>query len=253
MQFHCRTFDLGGSGLKTLVWSCDSQTGELTNNGEEQNLARCPNRDDGGVSQWIRSRVKSLDDEIRDNWRFGFSLAGSDELFEPNGAACDLWSDRPSRNDIADLFRLPREQVHVLHDAEAHLVGCIHDAIKAGQPFEHPVFHASVGTGVGIAFTNSHKQLRHPGSLETAFQGKAWAADSLSKSASDKAVWFALGGKRAARVETRHARTRSAAEIPSPLGKFYIRSSVSLLPPHALDFAQDRMPEWRRHGLATRP
>ena len=76
---YIRTFDLGGSGLKTALLSYDKNSRVMSWVELEAQLEKCPIELD--VADWIRSHMKEvtgkdLDEEIRSGYLFGFSLSG---------------------------------------------------------------------------------------------------------------------------------------------------------------------------------
>src|ERR1700722_6840080 len=114
-----RCFDLGGGGLKTALVKYDGQRMKIQ--GHLYQLGKCP--DDQHVDEWARQKLKeihvNLDEEVKKNYRFGFSLAGLDKLRKR-----EVYT-----HDMHKLFKLPQERVHAVHDGKAHLIASLH-AVK---------------------------------------------------------------------------------------------------------------------------
>lgn len=117
---YIRSFDLGGSGLKTALFCYNKQTKIMNQVSSNVKLGMCP--DNMEVADWIRLQFKQilnkdLDDEVIKEYAFGFSLAGLDKL-----RSAPFTTD-----DISILFKLPRDKVIGIDDGAAHLIASLHD------------------------------------------------------------------------------------------------------------------------------
>lgn len=140
---YIRTFDLGGGGLKTAVYSYNSAINCLEEIIPKEQLGMCP--DEQNPSDWLREKVTTLYKEIESNYFFGFSLAGFDKL-----------RTKPfNDSDMSKVFDLPAGQVAAIDDGAAHLLSSLnHFDFK-----EIDVWNFSIGTGVGLAIKNTRKVL----------------------------------------------------------------------------------------------
>lgn len=181
-----RCFDLGGSGLKT----CLCRTGNRLH-GQTTNLGRSPDR---GVNHWSRNKLQTLDKEIENGVTFSFSLAGLDKLSD-----CETIPNLRDRRHIAQLFGLPERQVYTLNDGDAHLL-----ASRSWTELPtKPQINFCVGTAVGIGVCKEDGSLVSEENLRRKFDGKDLWEIEVQCDATDRVLWFALGGKGLKELTTR--------------------------------------------------
>jgi len=149
---YIRTFDLGGSGLKTALLSYDKNSGTMSWVEPEAQLEKCPIEFE--VRDWIRTHMKKvtgkdLDEEIRSGYLFGFSLSG---LYKLRRTPLDT-------SDISILFKLPANKIRCIDDGASHLVASL-NTLKSELP-KGPIWNFSVGTGVGFGFTDNRHNVRN--------------------------------------------------------------------------------------------
>ena len=244
----CRSFDLGGSGLRTMTY--EEKGGRIKQTSENIFLGRI-NIDKSSGSSWIREALASkassdLDVEIRSGFVFGFCLAGYDKLFESGLKPIPVeWRDEDvpleeTREKIGDLFNIPSSQVCLLHDAEAHLMGSRFHffptpffqspknsapivSTKPSLDLRFPIMQFTIGTGMGFACTNSKGFIRPISHIKHNFNGTSpWDLSSHSKSASEKKAYFAMSSLGLKELEEFH---KSGVIGPGeiPLLKFHSR------------------------------
>lgn len=210
----------------------------------EVNLGRCspPAADCDGASQhhvgdWVRShtRVPTFDSEQQAVWLFGFSLAHCDKLWTDNEdrLGADVLRLGEEGNAVTaavrSLFRI-HESCHVvvLHDSEAHLLGSrYHFTIALPQQvnaaatvnannvvvaWREPMINVSVGTGFGMALTNSKGELRRPSYFKDMFGCSPWDLPSAAaETASREEAYFALTKDALREIEERRDSSQSPA------------------------------------------
>lgn len=149
---YIRTYDLGGSGLKTALLRYDKETQKMDWVEHQTQLGKCP--DDMEVHEWIRTRMqmvigKDLDREINSGYLFGFSLSELDKLR----------AKALSTTNISSLFKLPSTKVRCIDDGAAHLIASLHT--PSLELPKGPIWNFSIGTAVGFGFTDSHNRVRN--------------------------------------------------------------------------------------------
>ena len=142
-----RLFDLGGSGFKTCILAASeaAEACALTN------LGTCP--PSMHPHHWIRSRVSTLDDELRSGVWFGFSLAG---LVKLGGSHTLQKSLIHHSTTIVSLLNLTQAARAVgLSDGIAHLTGTLACTGHALRHARGRVVNLAIGTGIACARTLS--------------------------------------------------------------------------------------------------
>ncbi len=150
-NIYIRAFDLGGIGLKTVLFFYDQETQKMELIEEVIQLGHCPEEE--AVSSWLRDSMKKmvgkdLDQEIQCGYLFGFSLAGLDKL-------C---SKPLSTFDLSIICNIPQNKVRCIGDEIAHLISSLHE-LRLELP-KGPIWNFSIGTHVGIGFTDIDHQVR---------------------------------------------------------------------------------------------
>lgn len=156
-----RSFDLGGGGLKTALFIYNYGTKKMKIKADSVTLlGKCPN--DKELSDWIREKIPTLEEEIHQDFSFGFSLAGFDKLH-----------DRLVKGlSISQLFELPAAKTSSIDDGGAHLLASLkmlNNKLPQGR-----VWNISLGTGVGFGFTNQKKEIKLSEDLYKFFEVSAW-------------------------------------------------------------------------------
>lgn len=145
-----RSFDLGGSGLKTSLFEYVEHVNHISTLSLVIQLGKCP--DDQQVSDWIRlsmiAKGLDLDREIKAGYLFGFSLAGLNKLR----------SKVLETDDIAQLFNIPAQQAVAIDDGSAHLIASL-GALDRQLP-EGIVWNFAIGSGLGIGCTDKTHQIK---------------------------------------------------------------------------------------------
>gem|GEM_PF-5150732 len=164
-QIFIRSFDLGGSGLKTAVFTYDTDLKQMILIEPQTQLGICP--DDMEVKDWIRVRIKEtlqkeLEEEIRLGYVFGFSLAGFDKLRS---------APLPT-NDLSILCNLPKDKVICIDDGASHLIASLH-ALKDKLP-EGPIWNIGIGTGVSLGYADTGPRVRKLYELYKMFGVAPW-------------------------------------------------------------------------------
>eukprot|EP00439_Symbiodinium_sp_Y106_P031896 s1551_g3.t2 len=167
-----RTFDVGGTGVKTGLFTAtalqaffESSAGgaqtDVPDEAAEQGPAQyaelewAPGED--GFDAWLEEALPRLRQEKANaNVVFGVSTAGDVE--HRTGILHDWWSagghprqwddSRPDPH-VADLMGLPRDRTFILHDGAAHLLGCSRQIVPIPR-----LACLSVGTGVGFGISD---------------------------------------------------------------------------------------------------
>jgi hypothetical protein len=159
-----RCFDLGGGGLKTGLLSHDSTTGEMKIVQDEVKLGKCPSTEK--VESWIRREMlikgMNLDNEISQGALFGFSLAGIEKLFESRTIE--------QHDPLPKLFKLPSDKVSSISDGSAHTLASV--KMLKQQLSTGKIWNFSIGTGVGMGFTDAQNNLHTNQELRDFFDGK---------------------------------------------------------------------------------
>lgn len=163
---YIRAFDLGGGGLKTALFAFDKETEEMKWLEPQVQLGSCP--DDREVCRWIRESMqvilkRDLDREIKEGYLFGFSLAGLDKL--RRNASLET-------ADISVLFAIPPDKVFCIDDGSSHLMASL-QLLDSKLP-KGPIWNFSIGTGVGIGFTDHNHQIQHRSKLRSFFGVYPW-------------------------------------------------------------------------------
>lgn len=146
---YIRAFDLGGGGLKTSVFSYNSQNQSMEWLEPMLQLGSCPEEKE--VSEWLRYRMKELlgkdlDEEVKEGYLFGFSLAGLNKL-----------RARPLATfDMAALCRLPADKVSCVDDGTSHLIASLHE-LKNQLP-SGPIWNFALGTAVGVGYFDHNER-----------------------------------------------------------------------------------------------
>jgi len=143
-----RCFDLGGGGLKTALIKYQNGIPKLIS--KVSQLGKCD--DNQHIHKWIREKVIELnigniDTEISQNYFFSFSLAGLDKLRSRKVKTIKMYK----------LFKLPKKKVKQIGDGNAHLLASLKmiKHIPKGR-----IWNFSIGTGVGMGFTNKRKKIK---------------------------------------------------------------------------------------------
>ncbi|CAE7313580.1 EMB2654 [Symbiodinium sp. CCMP2592] len=184
-----RTFDVGGTGVKTGLFTAtalqaffESSAGgpqnavpeEAAEQGPAQyvelewverptQLGQAPGED--GFDAWLEEALPRLRQEKANaNVVFGVSTAGDVE--HRTGILHDWWSagghprqwddSRPDPH-VADLMGLPRDRTFILHDGAAHLLGCSRQIVPIPR-----LACLSVGTGVGFGISDEDGAVLDP-------------------------------------------------------------------------------------------
>ncbi|CAE7890243.1 unnamed protein product, partial [Symbiodinium sp. KB8] len=184
-----RTFDVGGTGVKTGLFTAtalqaffeSSAAGPHTDGPHEAaeqgpvqyaelewverptQLGQAPGED--GFDAWLEEALPRLRQEKANaNVVFGVSTAGDVE--HRTGILHDWWSagghprqwddSRPDPH-VADLMGLPRDRTFILHDGAAHLLGCSRQIVPIPR-----LACLSVGTGVGFGISDEDGAILDP-------------------------------------------------------------------------------------------
>lgn len=179
---YIRSFDLGGAGLKTALMVYDKKNDEMKMVSHVIQLGKCPN--EMKIDEWARAQLQNvgvdLDQEIKDGYSFGFSLAGLEKLR----------SKPVETDDMSKLFKLGKNKVASLHDGSAHLLASI--KMIRDLPYGR-IWNFSIGSGVGFAFTNSKHELRPPEEIKEFFGGiDPW---DVKTPYTNEAIWKVGGAK----------------------------------------------------------
>eukprot|EP00929_Paragymnodinium_shiwhaense_P109112 TRINITY_DN7547_c0_g1_i1.p1 TRINITY_DN7547_c0_g1~~TRINITY_DN7547_c0_g1_i1.p1 ORF type:complete len:478 (-),score=98.83 TRINITY_DN7547_c0_g1_i1:660-2006(-) len=189
-----RAFDVGGGGVKTGLFAATALRELLVEDsvgaagGPEQEAAAQggPVEDpdelpqlqwiespqqlgiapgDDGFSSWLLEALPRLRREIADpHVCFGVSIGGdvdhktaTIEDWWPGGGYPCTWDDGRASPRLAELMGLPSERTFVIHDGEAHLLGC-------GRSLLPPPFCAclAIGTGLGHGFASADGAMVDP-------------------------------------------------------------------------------------------
>eukprot|EP00434_Breviolum_minutum_P018410 symbB.v1.2.016243.t1/scaffold1233.1/size237523/5 len=152
-----RTFDVGGSGIKTALFTASSLQSLLdaAREGESPQLewiepptqlGQAPGED--GFDAWLAGTLPKLQNEKASGQViFGVSTAG--DIEHSTGILHDWWSAGGH----------PRDRTFILHDGAAHLLGCSRSIIP---PPRLACF--SVGTGVGFGISDEDGAVVDPSS-----------------------------------------------------------------------------------------
>jgi len=182
---YIRCFDLGGGGLKTGLLSYNKTTGEMKIEQDEIKLGKCGTTEK--VQDWVRNQMRAngidLDREIANGNLFGFSLAGLEKLFE---------NKKIESSNLPQLFNLPSEKVSSISDGRAHTLASVR--MLKQQLATGEVWNFSIGTGVGMGYTDIEKNLHTNAELKEFFDGKnSW---DVKEPTTNKAVWESCSSKR---------------------------------------------------------
>ncbi|CAJ1368206.1 unnamed protein product [Effrenium voratum] len=170
-----RAFDVGGTGVKTGLFSAPSLQSLLEKSlagdaGEELEWIEAPTQlgqapGEEGFDAWLLHALPRLQGEkANSNVVFGVSTAG--DIEHGTGILHDWWSagghprqwqDGRRSPHVADLMGLPRDRTFVLHDGAAHLLGCCRQIIPQPQ-----LACFSVGTGVGFGISDEEGAILDP-------------------------------------------------------------------------------------------
>eukprot|EP00931_Biecheleriopsis_adriatica_P091071 TRINITY_DN64978_c0_g1_i1.p1 TRINITY_DN64978_c0_g1~~TRINITY_DN64978_c0_g1_i1.p1 ORF type:complete len:429 (-),score=66.02 TRINITY_DN64978_c0_g1_i1:30-1226(-) len=179
-----RAFDVGGSGVKTAKYSAAAlqsflkpascpESGERADTlpqlqwiEEPKQLGEAPG--EAGFSSWLLHALPALKQEIEDpGVCFGVSVGG--DIDHNSGQLQNWWPggghpreiSYDNRPVVSDLMGLPAERTYVLHDGEAHLLGCTRCEIPL------PCLGClAIGTGVGFGLSNSAGAVVDPSSRQ---------------------------------------------------------------------------------------
>jgi len=150
---YIRSFDLGGTGLKTALLRYDENTNTMDFIESSIHLGRCPEALE--VCDWIRQQFhqvlgRDLEEEIRSGYVFGFSLAGLNKL-----------RSKPFESiDMSTLFDLPSDRVRSIDDGAAHLVASL-KVLQAELP-AGTIWNIAIGSDIGLGFTDVNRKVRNP-------------------------------------------------------------------------------------------
>lgn len=160
-----RSFDVGGSGVKTALFSALALGAALREyeEGECEDLAWLQPPTSLGSApgehsfdEWLRHSVPSLQGEVDDpSVCFGVSVGGDVDHASglirdwwPGGGHPRQWTDRPDPL-VADLMGLPPQRTFAIHDGEAHLLGCSRCHVPPPN-----LGCLALGTGVGFGLSD---------------------------------------------------------------------------------------------------
>ena len=171
---YVRTFDLGGSGLKTKTWiQCTRYDLPVSMEPNEKRIGKC--NSSLKIADWVRRSIETFDEEIGNtSWLFSFSLAGLEKMWEKDRHADDADDESSDKDKILKYFGIDKkhtDRVFMMHDSEAHLLGSMHDK---GSDFIHPAIHISVGTGFGFSSTNNKGEIRKSKIYKSKFGKDPW-------------------------------------------------------------------------------
>mmetsp|Transcript_58093 Transcript_58093/g.189156 ORF Transcript_58093/g.189156 Transcript_58093/m.189156 type:complete len:445 (+) Transcript_58093:71-1405(+) len=168
-----RAFDIGGSGVKTGLLGASalqdflrfdgavmSAAGDAAGADEELQwiepqtlLGVAPGED--GFSSWLLEALPRLRREVDDpHVCFGVSIGGDVE--HATGMLRDWWPGGGHPRDferpvlVAELMGLPPARTFVLHDGEAHLLGCSRCAVPPPG-----LACLAIGSGIGLGITDA--------------------------------------------------------------------------------------------------
>eukprot|EP00928_Gymnodinium_smaydae_P079664 TRINITY_DN63531_c0_g1_i1.p1 TRINITY_DN63531_c0_g1~~TRINITY_DN63531_c0_g1_i1.p1 ORF type:complete len:441 (-),score=71.83 TRINITY_DN63531_c0_g1_i1:218-1540(-) len=170
-----RAFDIGGSGVKTGLFSAvalaklfEQENGEHDSQELEwieppQQLGSAPG--EHGFDAWLLEALPRLNRETKDaNVCFGVSIGGDVDHrtsvlndWWPGGGHPREWDDGRANPLVADLMGLPAERTFPIHDGEAHLLG----ACRRVTPPPN-LGCLAIGTGVGFGITDSDGAIVDP-------------------------------------------------------------------------------------------
>jgi len=201
-----RVFDIGGSGVKTALVSArelgkflhDDGEGAAASQAEEPGalqwaeapslLGIAPGHD--GFEAWLRAAVPSLGEELDDlGICFGVSVGGT--VHHASGVLVDWWSGGGHPQElspflpkptVASIMGLPSERTFVLHDGEAHLLGCTRCILPPPG-----LACLAIGTGVGLGLTDSRGAIVDPSSGPS--MGQFYLNGAPLSGAPYKGVW----------------------------------------------------------------
>jgi len=168
-----RVFDVGGSGIKTALFSAvalreflqfdadrvpteDEPLTQLCWIEAPSSLGSAPGED--GLSQWLLHVLPRLRREVDDpNVCFGVSVggdvdhgSGAIQDWWPRGGHPKQWDDGRANPLVSEMMGLPPARTFAIHDGEAHLLGCSRCAVPP------PCLGCfAIGTGVGFGLTDS--------------------------------------------------------------------------------------------------
>lgn len=169
-----RVFDIGGSGVKTALLSSGAlrdflyqDASELPSHEEDlreepqwaeppSQLGAAPGEE--GFRSWLRQVLPRLEREVGDQHVcFGVSIGGDVDHatgvindWWPGGGHPRSWDDPRDSPLVSTLMGLPEDRTFVLHDGEAHLLGC--SRCYAPPP---SLGCLAIGSGVGFGVTDA--------------------------------------------------------------------------------------------------
>ncbi len=191
-----RALDLGGSSLKTAVFTSD---GVLI----DGSIEYFTNPDWHHFETWFGDRIQLSAQSV------GIACAGFVDtsrgfvkLFRTGG-----WIDKELRIDMEQHF--PGTKVAVLNDAEAHLIAHL-------DLYDHPQVCVSLGTAVGFAMSDTSGTIVRPADGYNFDLGQI----TLPTSATDKHVWWALGSRGLGELQQRMGDAEGAHHFGYRLGAF---------------------------------
>lgn len=196
-----RTFDIGGSGVKTALWEGTS--------GSDIRLISEPrlfsNPDWTRLGQYLAERIPEGGETI------GISCAGFIDCSAGIVKLCRVagWKNRPLANEFRDAFSV--RDVVLLNDAEAHLAAHLDMA-------KHPLISLSLGTSVGFAISTERGLISRPRSDVNFDIG----AMTLPTRASDNHVWWALGSPGLEELQKNIGQGEGVAHYGYRLGAFLV-------------------------------
>lgn len=231
-----RVLDIGGSGVKTALFSGDS----LQIQGDVQHFA---DPDWRRFEEWCGTRLPAY------SGRVGISCAGfvdattgEVKLFRVGG-----WIDKRLKHDFEGHF--PNTEVAVVNDAEAHLMAHMGD-------YPHPHMCLALGSALGFACTNENGDIVRPRRCVNFDLGEM----TISTRAANKQVWWALGSLGLRELQDAMGRVEGAQHFGFRLGAF-ARSLCSVFRPRTLVFSggvteswwEEFSPSMREEFLRTKP
>ncbi|CAL1145111.1 unnamed protein product [Cladocopium goreaui] len=161
-----RTFDVGGTGVKTALFAASSlkslMDAAAASEGESPELewiepptqlGMAPGEE--GFDAWLAAALPKLQNE-KANGQVVFGVSTAGDIEHATGVLHDWWcvgghplqwEGRPDPH-VADLMGLPRDRTFILHDGSAHLLGCSRSIVP---PPQLACFSAGTGVGFGIS------------------------------------------------------------------------------------------------------
>lgn len=193
-----RVFDIGGSGVKTVLLRSHDTIESLGT----KEVEFYPEPDWMNFAAWVRD-LGLLDSDL-----IGIACAGFVEnnqnikLFRVGG-----WVDKPLAKEIVDLS--PSSSVYTLNDAEAHLTA------HFGM-YDSPCMSLSLGTSLGFSISNNNGEIIRPPDNVNFDLGEL----SIPTRASNNRAWWALGSGGLSELESDLGKDQGKIQFGYRLGAF---------------------------------